>query len=136
VVRTLSIGKLSSCREGTQKSVAQIYLLIPGVRDLPGGQVLSGRKGVQVSGSQLCLLAVIFWSCVCYGACNVESPLGHSTEISVKIEQWWHRPEGTPPSSWSGMCPFPLILLAQNPLDFLGTDVAFHSSLISRFWVC
>jgi hypothetical protein len=37
VFRTLSAGKLSSCREGAQKSGAQIHLLIAGVRTLPGG---------------------------------------------------------------------------------------------------
>ena len=57
MVRALSAGKLSSCREGAQKSGAQIHLLIPGVRALPGGQLFSGREVVQGSGSQLCLLA-------------------------------------------------------------------------------
>jgi hypothetical protein len=52
-----SAGKLSSCRGCAQKSGAQIHLLIPGVRALPGGQLSSDREGVQGSGSLLCLLA-------------------------------------------------------------------------------
>ena len=58
MVRALSAGKLSSCREVVQKSGAQIYLLIPGVRAFPGGLLSSGKEGeTQGSGSQLLLLA-------------------------------------------------------------------------------
>ena len=56
MVRALPEGKISF-REGAQKFEAQIYLLIPGVRALPGGRLSSGREGSQGSGSQLCLLA-------------------------------------------------------------------------------
>jgi hypothetical protein len=56
VVRALSVGKLSFCRAGVQKSRALIYLLSPGVKALPVGG-LSGKKSSQGSGSQLCLLA-------------------------------------------------------------------------------
>jgi hypothetical protein len=57
MVRTISADKLSSCREGTQKSGAQIHLLILVFRALPGGQLSSGREGVQGYGFQLCLMA-------------------------------------------------------------------------------
>jgi hypothetical protein len=57
MVRTLSAGKLSSCREGTQKSGAHIHLLILEVRALPECRLSSGREGVHGSVSQLCLLA-------------------------------------------------------------------------------
>jgi hypothetical protein len=56
VVRAVSAGKLSSCREGAQKSGAQIHLLSPRIRSLPGGLLFSGKEGAQGSGSQLCLL--------------------------------------------------------------------------------
>jgi hypothetical protein len=36
------------------------------------------------------------------------------------------------PSLWSGRVPLSLLLLAQDPLGFFGTDVAFHSSVIPR----
>jgi hypothetical protein len=45
------------CREGAQKSGAQIYLLSPGFRAFPGGGLSSGGEGAQVSGFQLRLLA-------------------------------------------------------------------------------
>ena len=57
MVRALSVGKLSSCREGVQQSVALIHLLSSGVRALPVGQLSSGKEGAQGSGSQLRLLA-------------------------------------------------------------------------------
>jgi hypothetical protein len=57
VIRVLSAGKLSSCREGAHKSGAQILLLSPGVRALPGGQLSCDGEDAQRSGSQLCLLA-------------------------------------------------------------------------------
>ena len=57
VVRALSAGKLSSCREGAQKSGSQIYLLSPRVRALPGGQLSFSREGVHRFKDQLCLLA-------------------------------------------------------------------------------
>ena len=43
--------------EDPQKSGAHMYLLSPGVRALPGGQLSSGKEGVQESVPQLCLLA-------------------------------------------------------------------------------
>jgi hypothetical protein len=39
VIRILSAEKLSSCREGAQKSGAQIHFQVPGVRAFPGGQL-------------------------------------------------------------------------------------------------
>ena len=56
MVRALSAGKLSSCREGAQKSGAQMDLLIPGVRALPRGRHSFGREDAQGSGSQLYLM--------------------------------------------------------------------------------
>ena len=56
MVRALSVGKLSSCREGVQNTRALIHLLSSGVRVLPVGR-LSDKEGAQGSGSQLCLLA-------------------------------------------------------------------------------
>jgi hypothetical protein len=52
VVRALSSGMLSSCREGAQKSGAYTHLLSPGVRVLHGCWLSSCREG-----AQLCLLA-------------------------------------------------------------------------------
>ena len=43
--------------EVAQKSGAQIYLLSPGVRGTPGGQLSSRVEGALGSESQLCLLA-------------------------------------------------------------------------------
>ena len=57
VIRTLSAGKLISCREGAQNFGAQIYLLSPSVRALPGGWHSDGMEGAQGSGSQCCLLS-------------------------------------------------------------------------------
>ena len=57
MVRALSVGKLSSCREGVQQSGTLILLLSSGVRTLPVGQLSSGKECAQGSGSQLCLLA-------------------------------------------------------------------------------
>jgi hypothetical protein len=57
VVRALSAGKLSSCREGVQKFGALIHFLSPGVRDLLQGRLSSGKEGALGSGSELCLLA-------------------------------------------------------------------------------
>ena len=57
MVRAVSVGKLSSCMAGVQKSGALIYLLSPGVRALSVGQLSSGKEGELGSGSQLCLLA-------------------------------------------------------------------------------
>jgi hypothetical protein len=37
---------------------------------------------------------------------------------------------------WSGGFPVSLFLMAQAPPGCFGTDVAFHSSVIPRFWVC
>jgi hypothetical protein len=57
VVRALSAGKLSSCREGVQKSGALVHFLSTGVRALPVGQLSSGKESAWGPGSQLCLLA-------------------------------------------------------------------------------
>jgi hypothetical protein len=57
VVRALSVGKLSSCRAGVQKSGALIHPLSPGVRAFPVSRLSSGKEVAQGSGSQLCLLA-------------------------------------------------------------------------------
>ena len=57
MVRALSAGKLSSCREGAQKSGAQIHLLSPGVRALPGDRLSFDEEGAQGSGFQLYILA-------------------------------------------------------------------------------
>jgi hypothetical protein len=57
VVRVLSAGNLPSCKEGAQKSGAQIHILSPRVRALPGGRLSFGEEGAQGSGFQLCFLA-------------------------------------------------------------------------------
>jgi hypothetical protein len=44
VFRTVSVGKLSSCREGAQKFRALILLLSPKVRALPGGRLFFGEE--------------------------------------------------------------------------------------------
>jgi hypothetical protein len=36
------------------------------------------------------------------------------------------------PSQWSGGVPLSLFLLAQDPLQFFGADVAFHSPVTPR----
>jgi hypothetical protein len=36
------------------------------------------------------------------------------------------------PSLWSGKVPLSLFLLAQDPQQFFGADVAFHSPMIPR----
>ena len=113
VVRTLSAGKLSSCREGAQKSGAQIHLLIPEVRALPRGRFSSGSEGVQESGFQLCLLAEDEGL---KGPCprNLVASAAHVL-FCINWFQW---------SQNSGcaracLCPLTLFLLAQDPLDFL-----------------
>jgi hypothetical protein len=116
VFRTHSASNLSSCREGSQKSGAQIHLLIPGVRALPGGQLSSGREGVQGSGFQLCLLRPV-WT------------------LSKKLSCFsqWSQDSGC---ARACLCPLTLLLLAQDPLVFFGTDIAFHSPVISGCLQC
>ena len=113
MVRALSAGKLSSCREGAQKSGAQIHLLSPGVRALPGGWYSSGREGAQGSGSQCCLLS------------EDEGPKGPSPRSSVaSAAHVIFCIDGSQCSQDSGcaracLCPLTLLLLAQDPLGFL-----------------
>ena len=57
MVRALSAVKLSSCREGDQKSGPLIHFMSPGIRALPGGRLFSGREGALGSVSQLHLRA-------------------------------------------------------------------------------
>jgi hypothetical protein len=152
VVRPISTDKLSSRREGTQKSGAQIHLLSPEVRALSGGWLSSVGEGAQGSGSQLCLLAEdegpkrpCLWS-----------SLASATHMLSWVDwsQWSQDPwyasvcwvhtqscfrlmlTGTNPSSWLGGFPMSLFLLAQDPPGFFVTHVAFHSPVISRSWVC
>ena len=44
--------------------------------------------------------------------------------------------KGRNPSLWSGGVPLSLFLLAQVPPGYFGTDVAFHSPVVPRSWVC
>ena len=44
----------------------------------------------------------------------------------------WVALTGTDPSLWSGRVPLSLFLLAQDPLQFFGADVVFHSPVIPR----
>ena len=43
---------------------------------------------------------------------------------------------GRNPNIWSGRVPLSLLLLAQDPMGYFGTDVEFHSPVIPRSWVC
>ena len=113
VVRTLSAGKLSSCREGAQKSGAQIHLLIPEVRALPRGQFSSGSEGVQESGFQLCLLAEDEGL---KGPCP-RSSVASAAHVLFCINWFqWSQNSGC---ARACLCPLTLFLLAQDPLDFL-----------------
>ena len=161
MVRALSAGKLSSCWSGLQKSGALIYLLSPGVRALPVGQLSSGKEGAQRSGFQLCLLAedeglkgpcprssVASVAHVVTGNHEVLGLLGvlQCGESSGALDALGrvHAKDGRDgpslappnPSLWSSAVPPSLFLLAQDPLQFFGADVAFHSPVIPRSQVC
>ena len=115
VVRALSTGKFSFCREGAQKSGAQIHLMSPGVRVPPPspGQLSSGREGSQGSASQLCLLP------------EDEGPKGPCPRSSVASVAHvlfcvdWSQCSQDSGCSRACLCPLILLLLAQDPLGFL-----------------
>jgi hypothetical protein len=55
------------------------------------------------------------------------------TVINPKMLHGWCDQKN--PSCWLGRFPLSLFLLAQDPPGCFGTDVAFHSPVISRSWV-
>jgi hypothetical protein len=161
-VRALSAGKLSSCTESSQRFRSQLYLLAEDeVQKGPcsrssvasAAHMLSWRTGLWESWgtrwhyllpesqdqSPLWRLTLLsdpkilgVLGCLLHGEFSKE--LG--TVCWVHIQDVGLAIMGKNPSHWSGVFPLSLILLASAPQDCFGTDVAFHSPMISRYWVC
>ena len=124
MVRALSAGKPSSGREGTQRSGAQFCLLAEDEGQkgpCPRSSVASATHVLSSDHEVLDLLGVL-WRGESSGALNA---LG-----------WVYMEDGGAGPYQKGSQPLfgrrSFFLLAQDPLQFSGADVVFHSSMIPR----
>jgi hypothetical protein len=158
MVRALSVVKLSSCREGVQMSGAQILAEDEGPKGpCPISSVASVAHELSWSDWSLrdrrykMALSPEFpgqsppWRPTLLSNSKILGVLGKmqhgESSGDLGIIRRVHAKgcvvlTGMNPSHYLGGFPLSLFLLAQAPLGCFGTDVAFHSPVIPRSWVC